>query len=498
MNRIAMPSFRTAMIPLVLMVCSFAARGQRAQESSPSTREPDFNRHLDELTNKLDSMRQQLIDSQNEMDELRRELHTLREQLSEKDQSVTAERDAEALRSSVTQLQDETEVLQEQVKQHDQSKVESSSKYPVRVNGVLLVTSILNTASSDDFNLPTVAVPKTPYSRSGSLSESASQTMLGLDASGPHFLGAKSFADLSVDFWGSATAGNYGASGGTVRLRTAHARLEWPSRSFGVAYDRPLLSPWQPTSWVTMAEPAFSWSGNLWTWSPQIQFRQSGVLKHLNIDLGLIDPGSPGSYIAGASAASASERSRQPGYESRIGFESTWSGHPINLGASGYYSRQDYLYGHTVDAWAGAADWNLGITRQLQFSGQFYRGRGIGGLGGGAFKDYVTNATTHHLLGVNAIGGWAQAKVTISPSLEVNFSTGMDNAYAADLQGSEEAAAPGYYSSLARNQTWLANLVYRPKSYLLLSTEFRQINSRSSGGVTSQDRVVGVATGYIF
>ena len=501
MNRIPAPSMNAGILLLALIVSSSAARAQQAQESRQSSAPPaesaEFNRHLDELTNKLDSMRQQLIESQQEMDELRGELRNLREQLAQKDQSEIAARDADSLRSSVARLQDETEVLQAQVKQHDQTKVESVSKFPVRINGALLITSVYNNSNSDNYNLPVIAIPNVQDTPSGSLSATATQTILGMDASGPHLWGAKSRGDLNVDFWGGVPAANY--TGGSLRIRTAHAQLEWPTRSLGVAYDHPLFSPWQPTSWVTVAVPALAWSGNLWAWSPQFEFRQNEILHHLNVELGIIDPPAPTSYTTAPSGEpSATERSHQPGYEARIGSSFSWGDHPFNFGAGGYYSRQAYLYGHHVDAWAGTADWDLAFTHMFRVSGQFYRGRGIGGLGGGTFKDYVTISAEHYLQGLDAEGGWAQAKLTITPSLEVNLSGGLDNAFSADLQGSDQTFGQGWYASLARNQTGIANLVYRPKSYLLLSAEFRQIDSRSIAGRASEDRVFGVSTGYIF
>ena len=503
MNRIPAPFFRAAMVTLPILLCSHVLTAQQtggaSQSAGSSAAESDLDRHLDELTSKLDSMRQQLMQSQNEMDELRNELRSLRQQLAEKSQGETAAHDADTLRASVAQWREETEVLQAQVKQHDQSKVESSSKYPVRINGALLVTSIFNSTNSDNFNLPIVAVPSLPDTPRGSLSETASQTILGLDASGPHFGGAKSYADINVDFWGATSSVSYTAAAGAVRLRTAHARLEWPHRSLGVALDRPLISPWQPTSWVTIAEPALAWSGNLWTWSPQVVFKQDAVFNHLNFGVGLIDPPAPNAYTQGeVGLPSSSERSRQPGYESRVGFASSFRDHPLNVGAGGYYSRQSYPYDHHVDAWAGSADWDLVFSQAFRFSGEAYRGKAIGSLGGGAFKDYVSNSVEHYLDGLNAAGGWAQAKLTFSPSLEANVSAGLDNAFAADLRGADQATGQGYYAGLARNETLLANLVYRPKTYLLLSTEFRQINSRSIGGNAWQDRVFGVATGYIF
>lgn len=503
MNRIRARSIRSLTVTLALLPCScgvIAQQGTAVREPSALPAEDsDLNHHLDELTSKLDSMRQQLIESQAEMDELRNELRSLRQQLAEKNQADAGARDAETLRTSVAQLQEDTEVLQAQVKQHDQTKIETSSKFPVRINGALLVTSIFNSANVDDFNLPIVALPPAPYTGEGSLSATASQTLLGFDASGPRLWGAKSYADLTVDFWSGSSSGNYTSAAGPLRLRTAHARLEWPNRSLGVALDRPVLSPWQPTSWVTVAAPALAWSGNLWTWAPQLAFRQSAILSHLDFDVGLIDPPAPTSYTQGQTGVpSASERSKQPGYESRIGFTSAVRDRPIHLGAGGYYSRQAYPYGHNVDAWAASADWDMALHRALRFSGELYRGRAIGSLGGGAFKDYVSSATEHYLNGLNAAGGWAQAKITFAPELEANVSAGLDNAYAGDLRDSDQAVGPGPYASLTRNATLVANVIYRPKTYLLLSTEFRQINSRWISGQSNEDRVFGVATGYIF
>jgi hypothetical protein len=500
MNRIPASPVEMVVVTLALIVCPAAS--SVAQQVSDGAQPPastiaEFDRHLDELTGKLDSMRRQLLESQNEMDELRREVHSLREQLAEKNQSQEAAQDVDALRTSIAQLQDETEILQSEVRQHDQIKVETTSKYPVRINGAILFTSTLNSGSADNINVPLVALPTPPHSPSGSLSATASQTMLGLDATGPHLWGANSRADLTMDFWGAASSSNYDA---IFRLRTGHARLEWPNRSIGVALDRPMISPWQPTSWSMVGEPALAWSGNLWAWSPQLEFEEKNLLsRHLNVGLGLIDPPAPVVYVQSQPGGpSASEQSRQPGYEARLG--SVWSlrDHPMNLGVSGYYSRQAYAFDHNLDAWAGTADWNFVVANAFQFSGEVYRGRGIGGLGGGTFKDYVTNIAEHYFYGLDDAGGWAQAKFTITPSLEANASMGLDNGFAGDLRDSDQASASGWYASLARNQTVLANVVYRPKTYLLLSAEFRQINSRTVAGRTSQDNVLGLATGYIF
>ena len=58
--------------------------------------------------------------------------------------------------------------------------METSSKFPLRINGALLVTSIFNGGDTDNFNLPIVALPKLQYNPQGSLSATASQTMLAM------------------------------------------------------------------------------------------------------------------------------------------------------------------------------------------------------------------------------------------------------------------------------------------------------------------------------
>src|SRR5215472_12884460 len=92
MNRIPAPFFRAALVMFPIVLCSPASIAQLADESShsraPSATDAELNRHLDELTSKLDSMRQQLIESQNEMDELRNELRSLRQQLADRDRRI--------------------------------------------------------------------------------------------------------------------------------------------------------------------------------------------------------------------------------------------------------------------------------------------------------------------------------------------------------------------------------------------------------------------------
>ena len=92
MNRISARSIRSMTITLALLLCSFGVTAQQPTAEhdplAPHGDDSGLNHHLDELTTKLDSMRQQLIESQNEMDELRNELRSLRQQLADRDRRI--------------------------------------------------------------------------------------------------------------------------------------------------------------------------------------------------------------------------------------------------------------------------------------------------------------------------------------------------------------------------------------------------------------------------
>ena len=84
---------------------------------------------------------------------------------------------------------------------------------------------------------------------------------------------------------------------GTVRMRTASINLDWDHDSLQVGFVSPLISPFNPTSYATVAEPALAGAGNLWTWAPQLRYAhqlhlQSG--RRLQLELGLWDPPTAG------------------------------------------------------------------------------------------------------------------------------------------------------------------------------------------------------------
>ncbi len=102
------------------------------------------------------------------------------------------------------------------------------------------------------------------------------------------------------------------------------------------------------------------------------------------------------------------------------------------------------------------------------------------------------------LKGLDDEGGWGQVKWKFSPVLEANLAAGEDNAFSRELRDSDLLSAQDVYQNLARNLTAYGNFVYRPRTYLLFSAEYRQIRSWPIAGAANENHFVGLATGYLF
>jgi hypothetical protein len=477
-------------LSLLLML---APLGVDAQQTPPDTGR--IEQRLDQVLSAVAGMQQQLDASRQQIDQLQEQLRELRSQLAAGNTAAQAA----ALQQSVQQLQNDDEITQAEVKQHDQTKVETASKFPLRVNGLVLFSSFLNNGAVDNIDLPIVAMPRTG-TPNGSFAATLRQTVIGIEGRGPTIGGAHSSADANTDFFGDVPYSSYTTATGMLRLRTAHLRLDWPNHSLVGAFDSPLIAPLKPTSYIAIGEPALSWSGNLWIWAPQFQSLNQTRLGpgSFHYDFSLIDPPAAGNPVtSGERQPNAAESSRQPGYESRISYSIPLRDQALTVGAGGYYSRQSYSSQQHVDAWAGAADWHLPLTQWLEVSGALYRGRAIAGLGGGAFKDYIVNPDTYAVGGLDAEGGWAQLKARISRTIEGNVMIGEDAGFASELRYNA-ANDQSMYSNLARNRTVIVNLTYRPRAYFYITTEYRNIDSWPYAGQVNIAQSIGLATGYSF
>lgn len=464
---------------------------------------------VEQLTEAVTRAQQQLEESQKQLEELRRQLEALRQQLAGAAPDAASSSAAAQLAKAVDDIRERQAVQESQIATHDQDKVESDSKYPVKVTGFILLNGFVNTRKVDSAATPAIAL-----AGAGSTGASMRQTILGLDARGPHLFGARSHADMRVDFDGGSQPG--GASGyaiNQVRLRTAHAGLDWDHTEIFFSYDHPLISPYTPDSLSAVALPALAWSGNLWAWNPQIGLTHD-ILRstgpRLRLQAALIDALDPPSLYNNPSGTTpgtavpptTAENSRWPGVETRFALLGANDEKSAQVGVGGYFAPHRTLGGIDFNSWAGTFDYRQPLPGRMELTGSFYRGQALGSLGGGAYKDYVervnpTIPNEVYFRALDDVGGWAQWQLQASERLRFNAALGIDNIPARQL--APYAGLPtAVYQNLARNRTLTGNVIYSPSAYLLFSLEYRRLASSPVVGQTASSNVIGIAAGYKF
>jgi hypothetical protein len=385
-------------------------------------------------------------------------------------------------------LEEEYQLLSGKVDDQYQTKVESASKYRLRLSGIVLMNLTSNQGTVDSIDLPMLAYARPAGGSGGSFGATLRQSEIGFEAFGPTIAGAKTRADLQLDLAGGFPPVPNGINSGLLRLRTGTMRMDWTNTSVVVGQDGIFFSPNSPTSFASLAIPALSYAGNLWSWVPQIRVEHRVVLgddSSLMFQGGILDPVSGEVPGTGPGAgyypqAGPGESSRQPAYGTRIAWTRNVFGQPLRVGVGGFYSRQDYGFSRTVDGWAGMTDIELPFSHQFSLSAKLYRGRALGGLYGGIgrsvlFSGDPTLASTE-IQALNSVGGWAQLKYRPANKLEFYAAFGMDNPYASDLKYYPYAQAYGD-PTLARNQGSFVNMIYRPRSDLLFSAEYRHLTT---------------------
>jgi hypothetical protein len=409
------------------------------------------------------------------------------------------------LEQRIEKLEESTSLIGSKIDEQYQTKVETASKYRARLHGIILMNAFRNVGGSDNLDFPDYAEPVAFGSPVASLGATLRQSEIGLEVFGPTVAGARTSADVQMDFAGGFAGTGNGVDFGIVRLQTANLRFDWEHTSVIAGQDALFFSPLSPTSFASLATPAFAYGGNLWAWTPQLRVEhrfsvadqqtvtvQAGILDNLDWEY----PSNP--FFR---SAQAGEQSGQPAYALRTAWTRMVGQHPLSFGVAGYYGRQDWTWDRYVDAWSGMADWQIPIMSRLSLSGEFYRGRGIGGLGGAIGTSIVyggdpTKGSTP-IRGVDTAGGWTQLKFQLTPKIEFNGAVGEDDALTGNIRGFA-IDANNFGPILGRNRTAMANVVFRPRSDLLLSAELRRLRTFPVYNDSSFTNQVNLSVGILF
>jgi len=502
------------LVALLSAFCPIAVVSQTLDQPQQA----EILEQLRHLNASLEKTQQQLSESQAEIRELRAKIDAMESRQASPTNATAAqtpqagaepnggtEQQVPSTKANISE--DDWQVLNERVGELQQTKVESASKFRVKLSGLLLVNAFTANGRAQQIDVPEVALPVFPGAPSGYSGASLRQSILGVSGYGPDLLGARTSGDVQMDFFGGLENSYYGMTGGIARLRLARLRFDWDRTSIVGGLDTPLFSPLSPTSYMTVAEPALSAAGNMWTWTPQVRVEHRFEFDpvEVKVEAGLLDPISVGTVTNNyLRLPTPGENSRQPAYALRLSAGNKSEDRPLTIGVGGFYSPQEFLYGYKTHSWASTLDWQIGVLSKLQLSGEFFTGKGMEGFGGVSLgivppANYYayTYVTLPELDELTGIGGWGQVKYRANTRSEFNVAGGYGGLNSTGLRALSQTNAD--FSSIpARNQTILANYIVRPRSDLLFSVEYRHLRTFGVNGAPNAADIVGLAAGFQF
>jgi hypothetical protein len=456
---------------------------------------------LQQLRQELKGTKADLEQTKNELKELRRLVEEMRGQ-----PSSTSANPADATpyaatparsEGDVTPQADDVKMIGSEIEQLQQIKVESASRYRVKLHGMVLFNAFGNSGTVDVTDVPGLAFANP--GRNGDTGFSLRQTMLGAEIVGPDVFGAHSSASVEADFFGGFPTVDYGMTAGLVRLRTAGARLDWKNTNVFVGQDTPFISPLSPTSLANIAQPAFAWSGNLWVWTPQIRvehYLATSDKSSFVLQGGLLAPlteNPPGFQNPPPDPAQAS---RQPAIAGRIAWQSGERNDPrYQFGVGGYFGRQLYSFNRDINAYALTLDWKAALGEYFSITGEFYHGQAVGGLGGSIWTSVLNPAAPAgtSIVAAHGAGGWAQLKFAPTARWEFNNGYGTDNNFSDRFRPLFVGFGP-----FMKNNSYMSNLIFKPRSNIRIAGEYRWIKTEFYAQPFADAHHFNIAAGVSF
>ncbi len=429
-----------------LILIGFLATSAAAQTTS------EDSATLRQILERLDRIEQQNRELTAEVGALQKELAASRGGAPGAPASAEA-----AQTTSPADLNERMDVDERRLEEQAQTKVESSQHFPIRITGMALFNSYINSNSSVP-DVPTVVTPESPLTGGATLR----QTVIGLDYQGPEiFWGGTVHGFLNMDFFGPSS-NPYGTS---FRIRTGGIEFNWNNTTIMVGQDKPLISPLEPNSLAEVAVAPLSGSGNLWVWQPQLRVERRihlGESTTLHAQASLFETREQYSYTTPAYGSTQYSR---PSLQGRVALTHNLDDNRRLEIGSGYAGSTTHVADTTVPSRVFTMDWFANPWRKLEFSGEFFHGQDVSNLGGAGTGFGLVNP--YFAFPVRADGGWTQFSFLATSRLTFNLFGGEQQNRAVDL----------YYGQLAKNQTFGANVMYRIAPNVIVSLESEQLHT---------------------
>lgn len=356
--------------------------------------------------------------AQQSLEEIKQELAALREEVRQLRNELEALRQPPAAEAGApSSLQPSLELLQTQVAELSQVKVESTSRMGVKIFGTIHTNVFANSGTANWLDNPNLVDQVPLDGREGTFSTTLRQTRLGFTVDGPTLGSARTSGVMAMDFFGGIPGFATGQVMGLPRLLVAFARIETDRTALEIGQDHMMLAPLDPTSLAAFSFPALFRSGNLYLRTPQVRVERE-VGGGIRVMGGIVAPiagDTPSDIYRFVPLALAGERSRRPSVQGRVGFERGDAEGPrrVNVGVSGHFGWE--LKGGAIEE-SSAAAVDFAVRRDLVgAAGELFVGENIDAFGGASGLDAVKTA-----------GGWGELQLYPSQRLTLAVGAGLD------------------------------------------------------------------------
>jgi hypothetical protein len=478
---------------------------EQAQAEARQARQQseELKKQLEENTRELAILRQaieaQIADLRSRKDESKPEAGPAQpgapNRAEEKSEIHDPHPDLAPIADRLDHLQEQVEVNTAQIKEHAQTKVESDSRFRLKLFGMILANTYVNTNGSSLSDNPLYAPSPTTNVGKNNFGATLRQSRIGLAMEGPRLGEARLSAEAEFDFWGGTSGQLNGDVFGFLRVITASARLDWENTTLIVGQRPPLISPLNPTSLAAVWIQPLTGAGNISQWRPQIMVERrvgSNDSSQMIIQGGLLTPF--GESLQGKTIEGG------PGYQSRIAYRRPLdSDRKLELGFGGYVHRRPFPLGRHVNSYAITGDWMVPLGSRVELSGEAFFGRAIGLAEESGDRNDAVYAVTGPIAlpgtsirGVHSFGGWAQMAIKARSDLDFNFAYGQQDPRDRDIFSGQINASTRF-----KNQVGSANFIWQLRQNLLLSLEYRRLWTK----YTLQQQTgnhYNLAVGYLF
>lgn len=332
-------------------------------------------------------------------------------------------RELAALRAELSQLRQELEaiktptapdVVQAQLAELAQTKVESTTRFPLKVFGTIHAHAFANSAAPNWLDIPNLV--GAPVPEPGTFSMALRQTRIGFTADGPTLGSVRTSGVVALDFFGGIPGFQTGQVMGLPRVLVAFARFQADRAAAQVGQDHVLLAPRDPSSLSGFAFPLLFRSGNLYLRAPHARVEltlaplvraAAGIAAPIGGDLTVED-------YRFVPPALGGERSRRPAAQGRIDFGSAdaEATRRAAVGISGHYG-WERRPGILAESWAGAVDFGARLEK-VGVAGELFLGENIDAFGGALGLD------------ARAKGGWAELQLFPTDRVSLHAGAGLD------------------------------------------------------------------------